>query len=55
MNVCPKDAIRMEEDEYGFLYPQIDETKCVQCGACKKFVLIRMSKLKTLRLNVMQR
>ena len=36
MNVCPKDAIRMEEDEYGFLYPQIDETKCVQCGACKK-------------------
>ena len=36
MNVCPKDAIRMEEDDYGFLYPQIDETKCVQCGACKK-------------------
>ncbi len=40
MNVCPKDAIRMEEDEYGFLYPQIDETKCVQCGACKKVCVL---------------
>ena len=28
MNVCPKDAIRMEEDEYGFLYPQIDDKMC---------------------------
>lgn len=36
MNICPKNAIKMQEDEYGFLYPQIDENKCVQCGACKK-------------------
>lgn len=24
----------MEEDEYGFIYPKIDETKCISCGAC---------------------
>ena len=36
MNICPKNAIKMQEDEYGFLYPQIDENKCVQCGACQK-------------------
>ena len=36
MNICPKNAIKMQEDEYGFLYPRIDEKKCVQCGACQK-------------------
>lgn len=36
MNVCPKSAITMQEDEYGFLYPQIDYNLCVSCGACKK-------------------
>lgn len=36
MNICPKQAITMVEDEYGFLYPQIDKEKCVSCGACKK-------------------
>ena len=23
-NVCPKHAIHMKEDEYGFVYPEID-------------------------------
>lgn len=36
MNVCPKEAISMVEDEYGFIYPKIDKTLCVECGACKK-------------------
>lgn len=35
-NVCPKEAIVMKEDEYGFFYPVIDEKKCVRCGKCKK-------------------
>lgn len=35
MNICPKQAITMIEDEYGFLYPHIDYEKCVSCGACK--------------------
>ena len=25
MNVCPKNAIRMAEDEVGFVYPEIDQ------------------------------
>lgn len=33
---CPKKAIKMIEDEEGFLYPTIDKEKCVNCGLCKK-------------------
>lgn len=33
---CPKQAISMQADEHGFLYPQIDEALCVQCGLCRK-------------------
>lgn len=35
-NVCPKDAISMVEDEYGFKYPKINKEKCVECGLCQK-------------------
>lgn len=34
--ICPRNAIEMNEDEYGFVYPKIDETKCINCGLCKK-------------------
>lgn len=33
---CPKNAITMIEDSEGFLYPQIDGTKCIKCGLCEK-------------------
>lgn len=33
---CPKGAITMKPDEFGFLYPVIDEVLCVGCGACVK-------------------
>ena len=36
MNVCPKQAIHMEENEYGFVYPVIESKLCIECGACKK-------------------
>lgn len=36
MNICPKHAISMEEDEEGFLYPKVDKKLCVECGMCKK-------------------
>lgn len=36
MNKCPKNAIKMVEDKEGFLYPQVDKEKCVDCGLCKK-------------------
>lgn len=35
-SVCPKNAIEMQEDEEGFLYPVINKEKCVNCGLCKK-------------------
>ena len=34
-NACPVRAIRMEEDEEGFLYPQIQQTSCINCGRCR--------------------
>lgn len=35
-NVCAHGAITMEPDALGFLYPKVDETKCVDCGLCDK-------------------
>lgn len=34
--ICQKDCITMKEDKEGFLYPNVDETKCVDCGACER-------------------
>lgn len=31
---CAADAIRAVQDEKGFLYPQVDAARCVDCGAC---------------------
>ena len=33
---CPKQCILMAEDSEGFLYPEVDEEKCVNCGLCEK-------------------
>ena len=35
-NICPKGAITMQGDEYGFYKPVIDKDKCINCGLCKK-------------------
>ena len=34
-SICPKNAIKMEYDEEGFLYPSINGDLCVDCGMCK--------------------
>lgn len=34
--ICPRGAISMVEDEEGFLYPQVDENKCIKCYMCLK-------------------
>ena len=34
MNICPKNAISMQPDQEGFLYPKVDEKACVHCGKC---------------------
>lgn len=33
---CPKNAIKMQKDEEGFLYPIIDESLCINCGLCRR-------------------
>ena len=45
-NICPKNAITMLEDEEGFQYPYIDETKCIDCGLCKKECILNNPILK---------
>ncbi len=35
-NICPKNAIVMEEDEKGFLYPVVNDNKCIECKLCEK-------------------
>ena len=32
---CPTSAILMNEDEKGFLYPQVDESACINCRLCE--------------------
>lgn len=35
-NICPKNAITIKSDEWGFYKPIIDKEKCVNCGLCEK-------------------
>ncbi|OWV04210.1 Coenzyme F420 hydrogenase/dehydrogenase, beta subunit C-terminal domain [Fibrobacter sp. UWH1] len=35
-NVCAREAITMQLDTEGFYRPVIDESKCIQCGACER-------------------
>lgn len=34
--VCNKDAITMSADSKGFVYPQVDTSRCIECGLCEK-------------------
>ena len=35
-SICAHDAIAMTPDAMGFLYPEVDKSKCVECGLCEK-------------------
>ena len=35
-SICPHNAISMKPDTLGFLYPEVDMEKCVDCGLCEK-------------------
>lgn len=35
-NACPTDAIVMQEDSEGFLYPYVIQEKCINCGLCER-------------------
>ncbi|MBR2971361.1 MAG: Coenzyme F420 hydrogenase/dehydrogenase, beta subunit C-terminal domain [Clostridia bacterium] len=34
-NICPKNCIKMERDEMGFVYPKVDADVCINCGRCE--------------------
>lgn len=34
--ICPKGAIRMVSNDEGFLYHQIDKTRCIECRLCER-------------------
>lgn len=36
VNVCSQHCIAMINDKEGFLYPQIDQERCINCGICEK-------------------
>lgn len=44
-NICPQNAITMVEDDEGFIYPQIDDKKCIKCGLCEKKCIYKNKKL----------
>ena len=35
-NKCPQKAITMKPNKVGFLYPEIDESLCIDCKLCQK-------------------
>ena len=35
VNACPVDAIKMEYDNDGFMYPVVSDS-CIDCGKCSK-------------------
>ncbi|MDD2371560.1 MAG: Coenzyme F420 hydrogenase/dehydrogenase, beta subunit C-terminal domain [Firmicutes bacterium] len=39
--ICPTSAISMIEDNEGFMYPFVDEDKCIHCGMCVKVCPIK--------------
>lgn len=44
-NVCPVGAITMVQDDEGFMYPDINKEKCINCGLCKKRCIYKNKKL----------
>lgn len=35
-NACSKSAINFKQDRLGFLYPEINQENCINCGLCRK-------------------
>lgn len=39
-SICAHEAITMKPDALGFLYPEVDKEKCVDCGLCENNTLL---------------
>lgn len=35
-SICPKQCIRLQDDNEGFFYPKVEVRNCVNCGLCDK-------------------
>lgn len=44
-NICTRQAIQMQADENGFLYPAISQKLCINCGLCRRVCPINESEL----------
>lgn len=42
--ICPRDAIRMVEDEEGFEYPQVNAEVCIRCYRCLEVCPIKAAR-----------
>ena len=49
-SICPKEAITMKPDVMGFLYPEMDMNKCIDCGLCEKVCAFKEDYDKSLNL-----
>ena len=38
--ICPRNCIQMRKNEEGFLYPVVNNDKCIKCGLCEKVLFI---------------
>lgn len=52
VDICSQKAITMRENEYGYWFPTIDESKCVHCEMCKKVCGFQNEKEERYPLNV---
>lgn len=50
-SICTHDAITMEPDSLGFLYPVVNTSKCVNCGLCDKVCAFKSEYDKSLNLS----
>ncbi|MHC4109884.1 MAG: Coenzyme F420 hydrogenase/dehydrogenase, beta subunit C-terminal domain [Planctomycetota bacterium] len=52
---CPQKCITMKEDHEGFLYPEVQLEKCIDCGLCERVCpILKKTHLPTYRLRLPQ-
>lgn len=50
-SICPVKAILMTADSEGFLYPSVDESKCIRCHKCLQVCSFKADQIKKGFLN----
>lgn len=50
-SACSHNAITMKPDTLGFMYPVVDEDKCVSCGLCEKVCAFNIDYDKSLNIS----